>query len=91
MTISLIILMSVFVGGAALSFIHHRKWKLVRSVHGHESYYIVVGKLKNNGVSYKTKTPINFGHRGFNDNTQYDIYVKKEDEHIALTALREHQ
>ncbi|RJS62568.1 hypothetical protein CJ483_12595 [Bacillus sp. PK3_68] len=69
----------------------NRKWKLVRTVHGHESYYMVVGKLKSNGVSYKTKTPINFGHRSFSDNTQYDIYVKKEEEHKAITALREQQ
>ncbi|HEY9577810.1 MAG TPA: hypothetical protein VIR64_09065 [Pseudobacillus sp.] len=84
-------LIAILIVAFALNFIRNRKWKLLRTVHGHESYYAVVGKLRNHGVPYKIRTPITFGGRSFHDNTQYDIYVKEEDEHMAVAALREHQ
>jgi hypothetical protein len=64
-----------------------RKWKCIYTAYGSEDYYRVVGKLKSKGVKFKTKIPMNARLFRYNDNTQYDIYVKKEFEDKALNAL----
>jgi len=66
----------------------NRKWKLIYTAFGYNSYFTIAAKLKNAGVKYKTKTPLNFSDaERFKDNTQYDIYVKKGEEHLVYAAL----
>lgn len=85
--IAIIVLIYVFIKLGQLYL--NRKWKLLHTTFGHENYYKAVAKLKSAGVKYKTKTPLNVNNRErFNDNTQYDIYVKKEDEHLAQRAMQ---
>jgi hypothetical protein len=53
-------------------------------------YYQAVNKLKKHGISYRTRitshdTGTMFSNR--NENTQYDIYVKKGEEYLAEKAL----
>lgn len=68
-----------------------RKWKLIYSAHGTKKYFEVIGNLQTEGMKFKVETP----NRGFNhridrflDDTQYDIYVKKEVEHLAFKAIQ---
>ncbi|MFF2879244.1 hypothetical protein ACFVR2_23420 [Gottfriedia sp. NPDC057991] len=65
----------------------NQKWKLIYTTYGYQNYFMIIGKLKKNGIEYKTKLPMNFSGRRFNENTQYDIYVKKDLEHLALQSL----
>jgi hypothetical protein len=90
MYIAITILVSIFVLIAIARLYANRKWKLIYSAFGYEHYFRIIGKLKSEGVGYKTKTPMNFNNSDnrFNDNTQYDIYVKKEEEHLAHRALQ---
>ena len=63
---------------------------LVYSAFGNDDYYKVVGKLSGGGVSYETVSIRNSNINQYfsnNDNTQYDIYVKEEDKHIAERAI----
>ncbi|SEB45564.1 hypothetical protein SAMN05443246_0445 [Paenibacillus sp. GP183] len=53
-------------------------------------YYQAVNKLKEHGISYRSRitshdTGIMSSNR--NDNSQYDIYVKKGEEYFAEKAL----
>ncbi len=80
----------VFIMIVLYSFIQlylNRKWKLIYTTNGYQNYFKIIGKLKKNGIEYKTKLPMNFSGRRFNENTQYDIYVKKDLEHLALQSL----
>ncbi|MEH7452647.1 hypothetical protein [Gottfriedia acidiceleris] len=65
----------------------NRKWKLIYTTYGYQNYFMIIGKLKKNGIEYKTKSQMNFSGRRFNENTQYYIYVKKDLEHLALQSL----
>ncbi|RFU60628.1 hypothetical protein [Bacillus sp. V59.32b] len=86
--IAIIILIFVIIKLAQLYI--NRNWKLLHTTFGHENYYKAVAKLKSAGVKYKTKTPLNVNNRErLNDNTQYDIYVKKEEEHLAQRAMNQ--
>ncbi|UPM52927.1 hypothetical protein [Gottfriedia acidiceleris] len=67
----------------------NRKWKLIYTTYGYQNYFTMIGKLKKNGIEYKTKLPMSFNGRRFNENTQYDIYVKKDLEHLALQSFYE--
>lgn len=85
MAIAIILALIVFL---SLKMVFNRNWKLVYTAFGHDDYFRVIGKLKQGGVLYKTKSPVNLEEPSrFKDMTQYDIYVKKEDEHIALNVL----
>lgn len=89
MTTTIIILAAIFLLYSVLKLYSNRKWTLFYTAFGHENYYKIVAKLNNAGVKYKTSTPVNFrGDAGFKDQTQYDIFVKKEEEHIAHSALQ---
>jgi hypothetical protein len=69
-----------------------RKWKKVYTVFGYEQYFHVVGKLKAAGISYKSKTPFDARKKHpfpVKDTTQYDIYVKNEQEHLALKVIHQ--
>lgn len=68
------------------------KRTLVYSCFGNEKYFAIVNKLNNAGIKHTTRFINNNrslrGHSTAMDRTiQYDIYVKKEDEHIALQAI----
>jgi hypothetical protein len=82
-----------FVGFGILSTIiksfSNRNWKLIYTAFGDDNYFKIVSKLNEDGVKYRTEIPGNLRTpRTYNDNTQYDIYVKKEDEHKAAHAMQ---
>lgn len=63
---------------------------LVYTAFGHDKYFNIVSKLKAGGVSYRTEMERNPNSQtviGNNDYTQYDIYVKEEDQHKAQHAI----
>ncbi|WP_430786806.1 hypothetical protein VBD025_14780 [Virgibacillus flavescens] len=63
---------------------------LVYTAFGHDTYFSIAGKLKAGGVSYRTEMDRDSSSQGIigsKDNTQYDIYVKKEDKHKAQQAI----
>ncbi|WP_103106664.1 hypothetical protein [Brevibacillus reuszeri] len=69
---------------------------LVYTAFGHENYLRIVHKLAAGGVQFRTRSYSQQGNQfgspalGFfprNDFTQYDIYVKKADEHKAQMAI----
>jgi flagellar biosynthesis/type III secretory pathway M-ring protein FliF/YscJ len=70
----------------------NRNWKLIYTTFGNEEYFKIIAKLSAKGIKYKVVTPQSgFEHpiNRFKDQTQYDIYVKKEIEHLAYMALQE--
>ncbi|MEH7084567.1 hypothetical protein V7139_17770 [Neobacillus drentensis] len=83
---SLVIVFLVF---SFLKFYFNRKWKLFYTAFGSDNYFMVVAKLNAAGVKFKTNTLVNLrSDARFKDFTQYDIFVKEEDEHRAQAALR---
>lgn len=66
---------------------------LVSTTFGSDEYFRISGKLRAGGVPFRTRTYNNSYHShqffGRIDNTQYDIYVKYEDEHRAQQAIHE--
>jgi hypothetical protein len=71
-----------------LQLFFNRKWLLFYTAFGHDNYFMIIAKLNAAGVKYKTKSPVSTrGDARFNDQTQYDIFVKKEEEHMAHAAL----
>jgi hypothetical protein len=65
---------------------------LVYTAMGSQAYYRVVYRLKAEGISFRTKVTSDYhGHNRESfplvENVLYDIYVKKVDEHKALTAI----
>ncbi|WP_285765733.1 hypothetical protein [Peribacillus sp. SI8-4] len=70
--------------------ITYKYWTCIYTAFGHENYFKVISKLKSEGVRFKTKTPMNLGSTDFqnrNKTTQYDVWVKKEDELAAQRAI----
>ncbi|WP_456277844.1 hypothetical protein [Bacillus sp. AK128] len=84
MIVTICVIASVLLLYACLSMYLNRKWVLYSTTFGYENYFKLVSRLQQSGIRYKTKTPLGTQrHRdllGNRDNTQYDIYVKKEDE-----------
>jgi len=67
----------------------NRKWKPFYTAFGHDNYFMIIAKLNAAGVKYKTKSPVSTrGDARFIDQTQYDIFVKEEEEHKAHAALQ---
>ncbi|HSU79532.1 MAG TPA: hypothetical protein VLK78_03885 [Candidatus Angelobacter sp.] len=69
----------------------NRKWTLISTTFGNEDYFKIIGRLRGDGITYKTVTPLtgSIPHvNNFKDMTQYDIYVKKEVAHLAYKALQ---
>lgn len=64
---------------------------LVSTTFGSEEYFKVSGKLRSHGVPFRTRVYNNsyhsYGNFGRVDNSQYDIYVKHEDEYRAQQAI----
>ncbi|MEF2093596.1 hypothetical protein V3595_02830 [Bacillus sp. CFBP9009] len=82
----------VFVIACAVTakLISYKYWTCIYSAFGNENYFKAVAKLKREGIQFKTKTPMNLGSESFqnrHETTQYDVFVKKEQEHIAQRAL----
>ncbi|MBT2725712.1 hypothetical protein J7E63_02015 [Bacillus sp. ISL-75] len=85
----IIILVLFFLFISLLQLYINRKWQLVYTAFGHDQYFMIIAKLNAAGVKYKIKTPVNFHNDGgFKDQTQYDIFVKKDEEHRAHAALQ---
>lgn len=87
-TVGLLVL--IFIGITLGRILYYRNWTLIYSAFGNEEYFFIIAKLKAEGIKYRTSIPNRgFGDRlnRFKDATQYDIYVKKEEEHIAINAL----
>lgn len=72
-------------------FLFSRHKCLIYTAMGSQDYFRVAYKLEAAGVSFRTKTFDNMRHfQSYfprEDNTQYDIYVAKEDEHNAQIAI----
>jgi len=75
-------LLIIFLFYRLLQLYLSRNWVLFYTAFGHDNYFKIITKLNNAGVKYRTKTPVST--RGndlrFMDQTQYDIFVKKDEE-----------
>ncbi|WP_350299760.1 hypothetical protein [Peribacillus frigoritolerans] len=70
--------------------ISYKYWTCIYTAFGNENYYKAVAKLEREGIKFKTKTPMNLGSENFqnrHETTQYDVFVKKEQEHIAQRVI----
>ncbi|MED4204921.1 hypothetical protein [Neobacillus mesonae] len=68
----------------------YRDWTLIYSTFGNEEYFRIIAILKSAGIKFKIETPsrgIDTRTSRFKDNTQYNFYVKKEEEHLAVKVL----
>ncbi|MFG6494631.1 hypothetical protein P8610_04685 [Fictibacillus sp. UD] len=77
--------------GSLIQRYRYRNLKLIYTAFGQENYFKVISKLNSGGVKYKVRIPmqgLGARERPIVDNTQYDIYVKKEVAHRAGDALR---
>jgi hypothetical protein len=70
-----------------IMFLFSKHRRLVFTSFNQSEYYDAVNKLKSHGVSYRSR--ITSYDRSFNrnDNDQYDIYVKKDEEYLAEKAI----
>lgn len=88
MTTVIIILVVFSLLISLLQLYFNRKWLLFYTAFGYDQYFMIIAKLNAAGVKYKTKSPVSTrGDARFKDQTQYDIFVKKEEEHKAHAAL----
>ncbi|MFH0066272.1 hypothetical protein [Peribacillus sp. NPDC056705] len=84
------ILVFVIACAVTAKLISYKYWTCIYTAFGNENYFKVVAKLEREGIRFKTKTPMNLGSDNFQDrheNTQYDVFVKKEQESIAQRAV----
>jgi hypothetical protein len=73
-----------------IMFLFSKHRRLVFTAFNQSEYYEAVNKLKSHGVSYRSRiTSHDTGTVGSNrnDNSQYDIYVKKDEEYLAGMAI----
>ncbi|WNB90889.1 hypothetical protein [Bacillus sp. NEB1478] len=84
----LLAFLSFSVLSMVIKSILNRNWKLFYTALSEENYFQITGKLKEAGVKYRTEVPVSVRARHYNENTQFDIYVKKEEEHKAVSVLR---
>lgn len=73
-----------------VKIISYKYWTCIYTAFGNDNYFKVIAKLENEGIQFKTKTPMNLGSQDFqnrNETTQYDVFVKKEHEQIAQRAV----
>ena len=84
------ILVFVIACAVTAKLISYKYWRCIYTAFGNENYYKVVAKLERDGIQFKTKTPMNLGSGNFqnrHETTQYDVFVKKEQEHLAQRAI----
>ncbi len=83
--IFIIVVIIIIYGYFKIRFKKH--WALVYTAFGDEEYFKTIERLDRQGIKYRTITSptVNNNNRGMMSNQykQYDIYVKKEDEHKA--------
>lgn len=72
-----------------LTWLLSNKEKLVYATFNMDDYFKVTGKLRGAKVKYRTAVYGESQTDGtYNDlNREYKIYVKKDDEHLALEAI----
>jgi protein associated with RNAse G/E len=90
MYIAIAILVSVFVVISFIRTVSNRNWKLIYSSFGNDDYFTIIAKLQSAGIKYKVVIPftgVDNRNIRYIDQTQYDIYVRKEEEHLAIGAL----
>ncbi|KKI88915.1 hypothetical protein WQ54_28760 [Bacillus sp. SA1-12] len=90
MYITIVILASVFMIISLIRNHSNRNWKQIYSTHGNEEYFKIVAKLKEEGITYKVETSFrgfNSRNERFKDDSQYNIFVKKDEEHKAVRVL----
>lgn len=89
MTTVIIILVVFSLLISLLQLYFNRKWLLFYTAFGYDQYFMIIAKLNAAGVKYKTKSTVSTrSDARFKDQTQYDIFVKKEEEHKAHAALQ---
>lgn len=84
------ILVFLFACAVFVKLISYKYWTCIYTAFGNENYYKTVAKLEREGIQFKTKTPMNLGTENFHnrhETTQYDIFVKKEQKHLAQRAI----
>lgn len=73
-----------------ISFLFSKHRHIVFTTFKEEQYFKMIHKLDNHGVSHRTKvSSMDAGgmYSGRGSMNQYDIYVKKEDVHLAEQAI----
>ncbi|MGG4267905.1 hypothetical protein [Peribacillus simplex] len=73
-----------------VKLISYKYWTCIYTAFGSDNYFKVIAKLENEGIPFKTKTPMNLDSKDFQNRhktTQYDVFVKKEYEQIAQRAV----
>jgi hypothetical protein len=70
-----------------IMFLFSKHRRLVFTAFDLSEYYDAVNKLKNHGVSYRSRITSYDKGTNRNDNSQYDIYVKKDEEYLAEKAI----
>lgn len=85
----LIMFIPVLVVYGVVEIFSEKGWTSVYTALDDESYFRVVGKLKQAGIRYKTKSSFNLTTTPFGGNRQrhYEIFVKEEDANNAYYAL----
>ncbi|WCN38635.1 hypothetical protein [Aneurinibacillus uraniidurans] len=93
LVLTVVVLGFIFILVMVRSFKSRKNRCLVYTALNHDDYFKIVARLKSAGISYAVKTPSNSGYptpSGYStshDYTQYDIYVKKENQHKAQQAI----
>ncbi|WP_035098954.1 hypothetical protein [Anoxybacteroides tepidamans] len=92
MAVFVIVLFSTVVIYSLIEWAANRKWTLLCTVFGYERYFMIISRLKEEGIKYKTNTPVGAARSRdaqimLKDYTQYDIYVRKGQEDKAAHAL----
>ncbi|HJV47369.1 MAG TPA: hypothetical protein VJ824_16755 [Bacillota bacterium] len=74
-----------------LWFLFSKHRCLVYTAFVHKQYAEIVGKLQTHGVPYRTRMWFTNSSNSWGqmDNTQYDVYEKKEDEYKAQQAIHD--
>lgn len=71
-----------------IMFLFSKHRRLAFTTFNQSKYYDAVNKLKGHGVSYRSRITSNdTGTIGSNGNSQYDIYVKKDEVFLAEKAI----
>jgi hypothetical protein len=68
-------------------FLFSKHKRLVFTSFNPSEYYDAVNKLISHGVSYHSRITSHDRGTNRNDSTQYDIYVKKDEEYLAEKAI----
>ncbi|GEN34093.1 MULTISPECIES: hypothetical protein [Aneurinibacillus] len=91
-----IVVLGVIIVLPAISSLKEREYRcLVYTAFNNNDYFKATSRLRAAGIKYDIKIRLNSGYpspSGYStshDYTQYDIYVKKEEEHKAQRAIHD--